>query len=224
MKNTAIASTCNSMKWTAKRPARPGDASDALRPSLMDVLFQRLSGVYLGSWKTYFPSQSAVDNWATTWAEAFEEDRITPDEIAIGIRNMRQMYVDWAPNLPQFLKACRPKLDPMAALDEAMRQMRARQECKDIWSHPAIFWAAVEVTEHDMLNRTPADLQPRFTRALQALLNNPETIKPVPEAAKRLPPPPVQTSQEGTAALNALKAGLAKYRAKQPNDGEGVAA
>jgi hypothetical protein len=216
MNGMQTASTCNSKKWLAKRAPMPGDAADALRPSLMDVLFQRLAGVYPGSWKTYFPSQSAVDNWASTWAEAFEEDRITPDEIAVGIRNMRQMYVDWAPNLPQFLKACRPKLDPMAALDEAMRQMRLRQECKDVWSHPAIFWAAVEVTEHDLLNRTPADLQPRFTRALNSLLTNPETIKPVPEAVKRLPPPPVMTTKGGTDALNALKAALAKYKAKQP--------
>jgi hypothetical protein len=219
MRNTAITSTFNSMKWTAKRPPMQGGGPE--RPSIMDKLFHKLMGVYPTTWKTHFPSQGAVDNWAETWAEAFEEDRVTPDEIATGIRNLPKMYVDWAPNLGQFLKACRPKLDPLAALDEAVRQMRMRQECKDKWSHPAIFWAAVEVTEHDMLNRTPADLQPRFTRALHNLLSNPETIKPVPQAAKRLPPPPVMTSDEGKAALSTLLGGLKKKFGDAPKHAGG---
>lgn len=192
--------------------------------SLMEHLFAKLAAMYPSSWKSAFTSQAVIDEWSETWAEAFEADHITGEEVKAGLANILRMYVDWAPNLPQFLKACRPKLDPVAALDEAVRQMRKRQECKDVWSHPAIFWAAVEVTEHDMLNRTPADLQPRFTRALHALLSNPETIKPVPEAAKRLPPPPAMTSQEGTDALNALKACLAKYKAKQATDCEEAAA
>lgn len=200
--------TCKTSQWNVPHPKLNG-------MSLMDHLFSRLGAMYPTSWRAAFSSEASITHWRDTWAEAFEEEAITPVEIKQGLANLRQMYVDWAPNLPQFLKACRPKLDPMAALDEAMRQMRLRQECKDKWSHPAIFWAAVEVSEHDILNRTPADLQPRFTRALHALLNNPACIKPVPEAAKRLPPPPVMTTTEGTDALNAMKAGLAKWKSRQ---------
>jgi hypothetical protein len=209
MNRLATTSTFNvNSQWHRPRLALNGR-------SLMDHLFAKLAATYPNSWKSAFTNEAAMDDWRETWAEAFEEERITGEEIKAGISNLKRMYVDWSPNLPQFLKACRPKLDPMAALDEAMRQMRKRQECKDVWSHPAIFWAAVEVTEHDMLNRTPADLQPRFTRALNALLANPETIKPVPEAAKRLLPPHVMPTEEGNATLKNLLAGLAKFKKKQ---------
>lgn len=188
--------------------------------SLMDHLFAKLAAMYPTSWKSAFTNSAAMDEWSETWAEAFEAEGISGSEIKLGLANLLRMYVDWAPNLPQFLKACRPRLDPMAALDEAMRQMRFRQEGKDVWSHPAIFWAAVEVTEHDMLNRTPVDLQQRFTRALNSQLSNPEAIKPIPEAAKRLSPPPVMTTQEGAAALNALKAGLKNWKSTLNDAGE----
>ncbi|MFL9994319.1 replication protein P [Paraburkholderia sediminicola] len=218
MNKLTTTSTCKTDSvWHRPQPKLDGR-------SLMDHLFAKLSATYPNSWKSHFTSEMAMNDWRETWAEAFDEDRITGEEIKAGLSNLKRMYVDWAPNLPQFLKACRPKLDPVAALDEAARQMRMRQECKDVWSHPAIFWAAVEVTEHDMLNRTLADVQPRFTRALNALLSNPESINPVPEAAKRLPPPPVMPTEEGDATLKNLLAGLAKFKAKQADGGEGGAA
>jgi Replication protein P len=204
MNEMTTSSTYDTSKWTVGRAKLEG-------LSLMDHLFNKLAGAYPATWKAAFSNDFALENWRDTWAEAFEEEGITPQDIASGLRNIRKLYVDWTPNLHQFLHACLPPIDPEGALYEAIREIPKRAMAEDKWSHPAIYWAAVQIGEFDLTSKTVKDLQPRFTRALKDVLSKPEAIEPVPAPAPRLAAPTQTMDKKAAdATLATLLGGLKK--------------
>lgn len=145
--------------------------------SLMDRLFNRLDGIYPHKWRSAFASEQAIQNWRDAWSDAFLEERLAPSEIKTGLAACRKQF-EWPPSLPEFLKICRPNLEPELAWHEAVRQMARRAQGRDIWSHPAIYWTAIEVGEFDLKNLTYLAIKARWCKALDANLR------------KDLPPPP----------------------------------
>lgn len=124
---------------TSPQPAKP------VPVSWIERIFVRL-GSYYGSkfadlWNGFDVAQVKLD-----WAEALAT--YTPDEIGRGIAEC--LRHDWPPTLPEFLKRCRPALDPEAAYWEACKVMPLRHSTSEHvraaakFSHPAIFWAACE--------------------------------------------------------------------------------
>lgn len=164
--------------------------------SLMDHLFNRLDGAYPNKWRASFKTEQAISNWRESWAEAFDEEGITTQMISDGIRRCRKLF-DWPPSLTEFLKACKPPIDIDAAVYEAIAQMRARQEARDVWSDPAIFWAAARVGEFDMLSQTFAQLKPRFESELRKVLET--VVQPVPARVPMLAAPSKSESTANTA-------------------------
>lgn len=155
--------------------------------SMMAHLFNRMNGTYPNKWRINFRDNQAIEDWELAWAEAFDDEGITPQDVALGIKNCRRMY-EWPPSLPEFLKACRPNLIPDVAFFEAVRGMQARSGQEQIgeWSHPAIFHAAVMIGQHDMLNLSYQQLKIRWEKALSeqlALGQWPD----IPEVTKLLP-------------------------------------
>lgn len=154
--------------------------------SLMDHLYNRLDGAYPGVWRQRFPTEQAIANWRESWVEAFEEARLTPDEVRTGLKFCRARY-DWPPSVAEFIKACRPEINIDAALAEACLQLRLRAEGRDVWSHPAVFWAATLVGEFDMLNQSREALRKRFAAALDEVMRS--EVFPVPKRVFALPAP-----------------------------------
>lgn len=171
-------STAPESQWLKVHPA--------LGISLMDHLFNRLDGAYPNRWRASFPSDQAIANWAESWAEAFEDERLTPDEVKTGLKVCRSKH-EWPPSVAEFIKACRPQINVDAALYEACQQLRLRADGKDQWSNPAFFWAAVKVGEFDMLNLSHTQLIKRFSAALDEVLREP--VHPVPPRVVALPAP-----------------------------------
>lgn len=96
---------------------------------------------------------------------------------------------EWPPTLPEFKRLCRPPLDPQAAFYEALDGVQARERGeRGIWSHPAIFWAAVKVGAHDIKNSGYAQIQKRWESALQAIFEA-GGYQPIPDPALSLPAP-----------------------------------
>ncbi|MFM0662973.1 replication protein P [Paraburkholderia sediminicola] len=173
--------------------------------SLLDHLYNRLDGIYPTRWKAQFPNERAIENWREAWAEAFEEERIDTRMVSDALRMCRKTH-DWPPSLAEFLKACKPIINVDAALHEAVNQMHARQLCKDQWSDPAIFWAAVKVGEFDLLSLPFAALKPRFEAALTNVREG--EVLPVPARVPALQAPgkSESTREYGRQRLNELSA------------------
>lgn len=121
------------------------DIHPALGISMMDHLFNRLDGAYPHKWRSNFPSEQSIANWRESWAEAFEQEQLTPEDVKEGLKACRSRY-DWPPSCAEFVKACRPNIDPESAWIEACEALAERQAGgKGAWSHPAIFWAATSM-------------------------------------------------------------------------------
>lgn len=138
--------------------------------SLMDHLYNRLDGAYPHKWRSNFPSPEAIDNWKVSWAEAFEEEGITPADVKAGLKACRSRY-DWPPSCAEFIKACKPSVDPLVSYYEAVAGMSAREKGEPgTWSHPAVFWAAVQVSAYDLKALSYSQIKVRWEQALQEQL------------------------------------------------------
>ncbi len=149
----------------------------------VDRLFGRLSAMY---------GARFADMWAgldlamikAAWAEDLGD--LATDEIARGVAACKLR--DWPPTLPEFLALCRPALDPEQAFSEAVQQMALRDQGRDRWSHPAIFWAAATIGDFDLRNAAWSAIKPRWSRVLQAELAKGEWPE-VPPRMQALPAP-----------------------------------
>lgn len=176
--------------------------------SPMDWLFNRLDGAYMNKWRREFPSEQAVANWRETWAEGLEDERVTLAEIKRGVSQCRKHF-DWPPSLPEFLKLCRPALSPEVAFAEAVKQMNRRNYLMgtaqlpgetlqaDEWTHPAIYWAALEMGR-DLFDYEYKQLAVRWRLALDQAFAKPKGAVPPPMLAL---PAPVLTEEEREAQL-----------------------
>lgn len=175
--------------------------------SLIDHLWNRLSGTYGGRWLKDFPDMQSIENWKAAWAEALDEERVTPQEVAQGLRTCRRKFPDWPPAVGEFIHACRPALEPEVAFYTAVAGMAARHNGEHgNWPHPAIYWAAVEVGGHDLQHCPYETMKARWERSLNEVMARGEW-KPVPAIVKALPAPPVTAASRAQAEEQMRKIG-----------------
>ncbi|GGX32661.1 hypothetical protein GCM10007242_44500 [Pigmentiphaga litoralis] len=121
----------------------------------------------------------------------------------------------FVPTLPEFLALCRPALAPEQAFYVAVEGLHARQRGEiGHWPHPAIYWAAVRIGQHDMLASGYSGLKGRWTNALQDVMGKGKW-QDVPEPALALAAPGQSTTSDAEARqqlarLNAAVAGAVK--------------
>ncbi|MEZ2349565.1 hypothetical protein [Caballeronia sp. RCC_10] len=159
----------------------------------MDWLFGQLHGMFGNKLLDGFRSghvidgkDTGVENMKAIWAEKIRANGLKFADVKRGLAGAERLK--WPPTWGEFLDLCKPAIDVDAALYEAIDQMRARQQGKDEWSHPAIFWAAARVGEFDMLGQNFAALKPRFETALNAVLKG-GNVQPVPPRVPKLQAP-----------------------------------
>jgi hypothetical protein len=206
-------STFNGGQWIEPRQIR-GEQS-----TLIDQLFARLEAMYPQRWRASFPSGAAIEAWRETWSDAFDEEKVSPQDVGDAVRACRRKY-DWPPSLTEFLKLCKPAMDPESAYVEACKQISARDNGSDTWSNPAIYWAAREYGVHELRQSTWASAKMRWCRVLEEQLAKPEQL-PVPARMAALPEPGAGTADPAkvAAALETLRAAL-KSRQQITEGGE----
>ncbi|MBN9401335.1 MAG: hypothetical protein J0I30_00720 [Burkholderiales bacterium] len=118
---------------------------------------------------------------------------------------------EWPPTLPEFLRLCRPWLDPEIAFQAAVAGMTARGKGNvGAWPHPAIYWAAVELRA-DLLSQGWQALRGRWEAAYRAQLAR-ASWEPIPAPTEALPAPggTVTTPEEGVQQAQDLADRMAK--------------
>lgn len=115
---------------------------------------------------------------------------------------------EWPPTLPEFVKLCCPWMAPEVAYHEAVRGMSARKRGEiGIWSHPAVYWAAVGVSTVDLLSSTYGAIKARWEKSLSDELGK-GAWPDIPEPRQALPSPgqTLATKAEAAAALRKMGA------------------
>lgn len=123
---------------------------------------------------------------------------------------------EWPPTLPEFMRLCRPWLDPEIAYQAAVAGMAARRKGDTgDWPHPAVYWAAVEIGG-DLLSQGWQALRGRWEAAYRAQLARTgwEAI-PAPAAALPAPGDTVTSSEEGARRVHELAAQAAQCGQKR---------
>ncbi|TGV09431.1 hypothetical protein E4695_04765 [Alcaligenaceae bacterium 429] len=162
--------------------------------TLMEHLYGRFNGMYPYLWKANFTDMDAITDWEISWAEAFADEGIKPDDIATGLKGCRTMFPK-PPSLTEFLGACRPYLEPSTAFHEAVAGMQARAKGENFtYSHPAIFFAAIAAGQHDIMNGSYVGMQERWKKTLAAQLAK-KSWPEIPAPVKALPPQVVSKAE-----------------------------
>jgi hypothetical protein len=130
----------------------------------IDYLFEKLNFFYPKRWRDQFESPAHIDLLKQCWGEELDDQGITFEEVKHGLKRCITMY-DWPPSFPEFIKACRPSMDYERAFLEAAEQMRLRDNGKDQWSNPAIYWAATKLGG-DLKNHPYQSIKVRWKEAL----------------------------------------------------------
>ncbi|MEX3924377.1 hypothetical protein AB4Y36_10150 [Paraburkholderia sp. BR10936] len=166
-----------------------------------DALVSKFAGRGAGSEL----ADAVLANMRIQWGDDIREAGFTWSEIQRGVKACKRAR--FVPVWGEFAEACRPAINPQAALYEAIEQMRKRQFGKDVWTNPAIFWAARKIGEHDMIQGSVTSLLPRFEAALAQVLASGK-IQPVPERIMELPAPGAaeSTREHGRKQLSNLGA------------------
>lgn len=127
---------------TALSTLKPGYLADhqPAPAAWIGRVFDRLSaqfGARLADLYAGVPPEHVRDEWADALADFHSS------EIARGLKACQSRQ--FAPNLGEFLRMCRPALDPEVAWLEAYYGMRSRAH-GDVgeWSHPAVYRAAAQ--------------------------------------------------------------------------------
>lgn len=102
------------------------DVHPSLNISMIEHLYNRLDGAYPHWWAANFSSEESLRNWAESWVEAFEEEGITPKDVAVGLKACRRRYQK-PPSCAEFIQACKPFADPVPAYHEAIVGVEARK-------------------------------------------------------------------------------------------------
>lgn len=173
------------------------EPAPALGISMMDHLFNRLDGAYPHKWRSNFTNQQAIDNWAESWVEAFEEEGISPNDVKVGLRECRRRFA-WPPSCAEFIQACRPTLDPLKAYYEAVAGVQARFGGEHgTWSHPAIYWAAMGMAT-ELREQAYSQVRARWEAALQQQLGK--------STWDEIPKPMLQLTAPGQSTTSSVKA------------------
>lgn len=162
----------------------------------VESLFNRMAGMYGKKFSDMWQG-SDISTVKDLWAE--EMGKLSSEELKRGYGAL--MTRDWPPSLPEYVKMCKPSIDPMNAYQEAVSGLQARSNGKQgNWSHPAIYWAAVPMA-YDLSSQTYAQMKMRWERALANSMELGEW-EPIPKVALALPAPGrAELSKESAAKM-----------------------
>lgn len=73
----------------------------------MDHIYNQLDAIYPHRWNMAFKSEGAIQTWRERWSFGFIEDRLTHQQVAVGINQCHKHYPSFPPNMGEFIAMCK---------------------------------------------------------------------------------------------------------------------
>lgn len=150
-------------------------ANEALPHAWIERLFAHMEALYGIRFKVLWRDvhmPQVVAHWAA------ELGRLTAGQLTRGIESLATSTA--SPTLPQFVRLCKPEIEPRAAYFEAVDGVIARERGEyGVWSDPAIYWASTAIGAFDLKTKPYAQIKSRWEAALSAEQAHPHA-EPVP--------------------------------------------
>lgn len=154
----------------------------------IDHLFKKLDSLYRGNFTGKITNVETLDEWRLSWAQHLTAKGVTGNAAAMAIDICLDRHPSHPPTCGEFVACARQFRDPQTAHAEAIEQMHKRESGEDIWSHPAVYWAAVKIGAFDLNNIAWSEIKNRWTAALDEMRRR-ENLEPVPPRRVALPAP-----------------------------------
>ena len=167
-------------------PANAQSSVENLPEVWVEKLFNIMEDRYGSMWADRygaFPRSRVMLTWGRDLSDMSRE------ELARGVELCRDRR--FPPTLPEFRELCRPALDYERAFIEAVEQMRLRDEGRDQWSSPVVFWAAVSMGV-DLKNNHYGAISKRWSSAVDVArdkIKRGELPDVIPKRLETLPAP-----------------------------------
>lgn len=164
-------------------------------------LIERMQALYgakfAQQWEGIAPARLAE-----VWAQEIAD--YSAEEIQRGLASCRGRT--FPPTLPEFLGLCRPTLHPETAYHEAVAGMAARARGEHgVWTHPGVYWAAMRISQHDLLNQGWQAIKTRWEYALRDVMAQGRWDPiPTPSIALVAPGGTVATREEAQSFLREI--------------------
>lgn len=174
----------------------------ALPRQWMQRLFDRMAAMYGAKFAEQWRSLDQATMLAT-WSQALAG--YSAEEIRRGLDAC--LMRDWPPTLPEFLKLCRPPMDPVRLWYEAQQAAKERDEGKPgAWPAPFVFHAYRDMA-WEVRSGEYAKHGERWRLALdraKAAVERGELPNEVPLPAERLPEPAPLTRAQAAERAKAI--------------------
>lgn len=152
--------------------------------TLVEHLFKRLDIIFLGRFTAAFKTDGGLEEGLAVWSECLSQDRITIEEVKKGLEEGRRKK--FPPSYGEFLESCRPKFDYFACFYEAIKGLTARKYGDEYqFTSPAIYHAAIEFGEHDIMTKAYSTCEKRWKELLDKH-SNAVDVREIPKVLKAL--------------------------------------
>ena len=188
---------------------------DACAVDVVNLLFRELQAIF-PAWRQAWPDDDTLRAAKRSWVKAFMSqgiDRI--GQIRHGIEQCRTLTTAFAPSVGQFISMCRPAPERLGlppadlAYAQAVSNAHPGKAGRAVWTHPAVYHAAVQCGFHALLNLPTEASRRLFERNYQIAVRQVIDGLPLRDIPPALPSGSAgpRTPEIGNRALAQLRRG-----------------
>lgn len=185
---------------------------------VVNLLFRELQAIF-PAWRQAWPDDDTLQAAKRSWVKAFMSqgiDRI--GQVRHGIEQCRTLATAFAPSVGQFIAMSRPAPERLGlppadlAYAQAVANAHPGKARTAVWSHQAVYHAAVQCGFHALLMLPGEASRQLFERNYQITVRRLIDGLPLRDIPPALPPRSVgqRTPEVGNRALAKLRQGRAK--------------
>jgi len=146
--------------------------------SQVDKLFASLCAQH-PAWRSFLKSEQEIGEYKRQLVLAMMENGINkPEMLKLGIQKSRRNAKPWMPGVGEFVSWCQPQPEDygLPATEEAFQEVNRfiwnYMKDRHTWSHPAVYWAAIQTPSHDRRHMTLDQWRKIYERSYEIAVRN----------------------------------------------------